>query len=189
MSPAATRSALVEVAAELLGAAGPQALTARRVAAAAGSSTTPVYRHFGGMTGLVRELVCSHLAILAGELSALGRTDDPVADLAEVALAYRRDALAAPHLYTVMYRGGAAPYERTILAALTGRVRRCIVARRFRPADAELLACQFWAAVHGTVTLELAGQLPAGEQCLRIQLRALMIGAGDSPTRAAAAAG
>ena len=29
----------------------------------------------------------------------------------------------------------------------------------------------------------------AGEQCLKVQLRALMIGAGDSPARAAAAVG
>ena len=51
------RRRLVEVAADLLGEEGPAALSARRLAREAGTSTMAVYTHFGGMPALVRAVV------------------------------------------------------------------------------------------------------------------------------------
>ncbi len=54
---AAVRQRLLEAAALLLDEEGPDALTARRLAAAANTSTMAVYTHFGGMPALVKEIV------------------------------------------------------------------------------------------------------------------------------------
>ena len=50
------RLQLVEAAAQLLATGGRDAVTARRVAAAVGTSTQAVYTHFGGMDELLAEI-------------------------------------------------------------------------------------------------------------------------------------
>src|SRR6478735_8170197 len=102
-----TRPALVDIAARLLADEGPQALSARRIATEAGSSTMAVYTNFGGMSGLVREMVYEGFARLQDYFSHVSRTADPVADIALFGRAYRHNALTNPHLYAVMF-GGAS---------------------------------------------------------------------------------
>jgi len=51
------RRRLIEVAADVLSEEGPGALSARRLARDAETSTMAVYTHFGGMPGLVRAVV------------------------------------------------------------------------------------------------------------------------------------
>jgi AcrR family transcriptional regulator len=201
-SDPATRSALVDIAARLLATEGPQALSARRVAAEAGSSTMPVYTHFGGMSGLVRAIVHEGFARMKRHFSLVEPTDDPVADMSLLGRAYRRNALANPHLYTIMF-GGAShdgfslseadrQHGRYTLADVTACADRCIAAGRFRVADGELVAHQMWSATHGLVILELGEYLIPpydAERCFEAQLVALMIGAGDSPERAARSVG
>src|SRR2546430_15633515 len=86
MSPRRTdptmRPALLEVAARLLAEEGPAALSTQRIAADAGSSTMAVYTYFGGMSGLVREIVHAGFARLEENLNRVHDTDDPVADMA-----------------------------------------------------------------------------------------------------------
>ncbi|GGL08077.1 TetR family transcriptional regulator [Sphaerisporangium melleum] len=187
-----TRSTLVDIAAGLLAGEGPQALSARRVAAEAGSSTMAVYTNFGGMSGLVREMVHEGFARLEAYFSQVAATGDPVADMALLGRAYRRNALTNPHLYAVMF-GGANPagfslnaedrqYGRYTLGTVVECATRCIEAGRFDSGDAELVAHQLWTAVHGLVTLELGEYLI--EPCnagvvFEAQLIGLMVGAGD----------
>ncbi|MFD6984458.1 TetR/AcrR family transcriptional regulator, partial [Streptomyces sp. NPDC059956] len=52
----ALRAALLDLAAQLLAAEGPSALTMRRIATAAGCSTTVLYRHFGAKDGIAEAL-------------------------------------------------------------------------------------------------------------------------------------
>jgi AcrR family transcriptional regulator len=194
----AARSALVDIAARLLATEGPQALSARRVAAEAGSSTMPVYTHFGGMSGLVRAIVHEGFARMKRHFSLVAPTEDPVADMSLLGRAYRRNALANPHLYTIMF-GGAShgrfslseadrQHGRYTLADVTACAARCIAAGRFRVADSELVAHQMWSATHGLVILELGEYLIPpydAERCFEAQLVALMVGAGDGPEQAA----
>ncbi|HEU5160205.1 MAG TPA: TetR/AcrR family transcriptional regulator [Streptosporangiaceae bacterium] len=187
------RSLLVEVAARILTEEGPQALSARRVAGEAGISTMPVYTHFNGMSGLVREIVHEGFARMQSSFSLVRRSDDPVTDMAVLGRAYRQNALANPHLYAVMFGGSSlASFElseadrqhgRYTLSSVIECAKRCIAAERFTVTDPELVAHQMWSATHGVVTLELGGYLVPpydSDSCFERQLIGLMVGAGDT---------
>jgi AcrR family transcriptional regulator len=161
------RAELVEAGARVLAQEGPGALSARSLARAAGTSTMAVYTHFGGMPAVVRAIIHEGFARLAAELARVPATDDPVADCAALALAYRRAAHRAPHLYRVMF--GATGFELSAedraVGAYTLRVARdamvrCIETGRFLPAEPWELTRQSWCLVHGLVSLELAGFFP-----------------------------
>jgi AcrR family transcriptional regulator len=178
------RRRLLEAAAQLLDEEGPQALTARRLAATAGTSTMAVYTHFGGMPALVREIVVEGFDRLAAHITDHPRTEDPVADLVDLALAYRANALENPHLYSVMFGatslGGysLAPEDRAVgtytFDVLSAAVARAMDAGRLRRADPDLVAQQLWTAMHGYVMLEMAGMHLSCEDPAREVLRPLM---------------
>jgi AcrR family transcriptional regulator len=191
-SDPAVRLALIDIAARLLTEEGPQALSARRIAAAVGTSTMAVYTHFGGMSGLVRDMVYEGFARLQHHMTGIAATDDPVADMALLGRAYRYNALANSHLYAVMFGGSSLggfslreqdrQHGRYTLVNVIECTRRCIAAGRFRHADAELVAHQMWSATHGLIVLELGEYLiePCdAERCFEAQLIGLMVGAGD----------
>jgi AcrR family transcriptional regulator len=192
------RSLLVDIAARLLSEEGPQALSARRIATEAGSSTMPVYTHFGGMSGLVREIVYEGFARMEGFFSLVSVSDDPVADMALLGRAYRHNALENAHLYAVMFGSSSLAgfslsdedrqHGRYTLTRVVSCAERCLAAGRFDGDDAELVAHQMWIATHGLVILELGGYLIPpydSELCFETQLVSLMIGAGDAPESAA----
>jgi AcrR family transcriptional regulator len=187
------RPRLVGIAARLLDQEGPGGLSTRRLTAEAGCSTMVLYTHFGGMTGLVREVVHEGFARLRRQFDLVVRTDDPVADMAVYGHAYRLVALAGPHVHAVMF--GTASLSgfslseadrwrgRRAMAALVSCAGRCVAAGRFTVPDAALVAHQFWSALHGLVTLELGGYLAGpydADRCNEAQLTGLMVGAGDA---------
>lgn len=191
------RSTLVDIAARLLGEEGPQALSTRRIAAEAGSSTMAVYTHFGGMQGLVREMVHEGFARLQGYLTGVAETDDPVADMALLGRAYRSNALANPDLYAVMFGGFSLAgftlsdedrqHGRYTLANVARCAGRCISSGRFEPGDPELVAHHMWITTHGLVTLELGDYLFEpydAERIFESQLVNMMVSAGDKPETA-----
>ena len=171
----AVRAALIEAAAERLATEGLDALSLRKVAADVGSSTQAVYTHFGSKEDLVRAVVEEAFARLHHEIAGVPQTDDPVADLAGVALAYRRNALANAHLYRVMF--GLNPLALTdpaahladadpdhpdtgieAFGAMVAQAARCVDAGLLR-GDPALVALCMWSTAHGVVSLELAGFL------------------------------
>lgn len=201
----ATRLTLVDTAARLLADEGPRALTTRRIAAETGNSTMSVYTYFGGMSGLVREIVREGFSRLQANLTRVTRTDDPVADMALLGRAYRHNALTNPHLFAVMFGGSSLAgfalseddrqHGRYTLSNVAECAGRCIAAGRFgQPAEgggnaagAEVVAHQMWFATHGLVTLELGEYLVKpfdGERLFEIQLVGLMVGVGDTPSTA-----
>jgi AcrR family transcriptional regulator len=97
------RVRLLEGAARLLAEEGPAALTLRRVAAEAGTSTMGVYTHFGSMPDLADAIVAEGFARLRTLLVEVPPTDDALADLAGLARAYLIHARRNPHLYAVMF--------------------------------------------------------------------------------------
>ncbi|MFF5210463.1 TetR/AcrR family transcriptional regulator [Streptosporangium sp. NPDC000396] len=188
-----TRPALVDIAARLLADEGPQALSARRIAAEAGSSTMAVYTNFGGMSGLVREMVYEGFARLQDYFSHVIQTADPVADMTLYGRAYRHNALTNPHLYAVMFGGASLAgfslgaedrqHGRYTLSTVVECAARCVAAGRFQADDAELVAHQLWTAIHGLVTLELGEYLidPCNaDRIFEAQLISLMVGVGDT---------
>jgi AcrR family transcriptional regulator len=185
------RATLIETAARILAADGPNALSTRRLAAEVGTSTMAVYTHFGSMDQLRRAIRAEGFARLAGKLDELPRTDDAVADLTAGGLAYLAGGLASPELYRAMFtdrppvgddNAGAGTFER-----LVDDVTRCITDGRFHPADPSLArawAGEIWTMRHGMVTLALTGLLPL--QQVRFLLTdmtyRLAVGYGDAPS-------
>jgi AcrR family transcriptional regulator len=187
-------AALVEAAARILAEEGPAALTTRRVATEAGTSTMAVYTHFGGKEELVRAIVWEGFERLARRLAAVGTTDDPVADVCAQGLAYCANAHENPHLYAAMFGSSPVPEYRPTpddathgygtFLTLVATVQRCIDVGRFRDGEAISVARQLWAAAHGVVTLEQRGYLEPDDAVLSGMTIALAVGLGDDPTAA-----
>jgi AcrR family transcriptional regulator len=161
------RRRLIEVAADILSEDGPAALSARRLARDAGTSTMAVYTHFGGMPALVRAVVAEGFARLYARVAEVEQTDDPLMDLIASSAAYRAHALADPHLFSVMFGSASlGQYRLTTeelevgLAAfdqLAAIVARVMDAGAIRAGDPRAVAGQFWAALHGYVMIEISG--------------------------------
>lgn len=170
------RDTLIASGVELLERDGVSAVSARSVAAHAGTSTMAVYTHFGGMTGLLDAIAGEVFARFAQALTEGPVTDDPVADFLRMGLAYYRFALAHPQRYQFMF-GTAAPTsiashrsdltvtgsasDRAEWAASFGALRtavqRMMAAGRIRNDDELAVAGRLWSLNHGAVTLDLAG--------------------------------
>jgi AcrR family transcriptional regulator len=192
------REALVDAAARLLAEEGPAALTTRRVATEAGTSTMAVYTHFGGKQDLFRAIVWEGFERLAQQLATVDQTDDPVADLALQAIAYRANAHENPHLYAVMFGSSPVPeyhpspddaaHGYGTFLMLVAVVQRCIDAGRFEARGAVEMASQLWAAAHGIVTLEQQGYLLIDDDLLATMCVTLAVGLGDDPAAATSSA-
>lgn len=167
VADADVRRRLLEAAARLLGEEGPGALSTRRLAREADTSTMAVYTHFGGMPALVREVVAEGFARLHARVADVVTTADPVDDLASIAVAYRQHALADPHLYAVMFGSASLGGYRlrddeldvglAAFGQLVAATERAMDAGRLRHDDPAAVAGQLWCALHGYVMLELAG--------------------------------
>lgn len=194
-----TRTTLVDIAARLLAEHGAGALSTRKIAAEAGTSTMAVYTYFGSMSGLVREMVHEGFARLEQQFAGVRQTDDPVADMAVLGHAYRHNARVNSHLYAVMFGGQSLAgfslteddrqHGRYTLATVVDCAGRCIAAGRFGEADPLLVAHEMWITTHGLVNLELGGYLidPVGaDRAYEAMLTSLLVGVGDDVESAAA---
>jgi AcrR family transcriptional regulator len=182
----ALRLRLLDRAGVLLSKEGAGALSLRRLAADVGTSTTAVYSLFGGKPALVRELFVEAFHRFGTHLGAVPRTDDPAEDLIQLGLAYRRSALADPHLYPIMFANVLPGFEadeqvnQEALRALTPlieTVRAGIEAGLFAGASTDTVTLSCWGLAHGLVSLELNGYAPEDldmaetyEQALRANL-------------------
>lgn len=160
---------------ELLGAAaaalidaGPHALSLRRIADAAGTSTQAVYTRFGGKAGLADALYLQGFEALAAALTAADLPDDPVERIVALSAVYRCVALDRPHHYALMTGRPIPDYApppdslraaRQTLQPLVDAVAAAVEAGvlQGRP---DQLAHRFWAAGHGRISLEINGFLP-----------------------------
>jgi AcrR family transcriptional regulator len=164
----AVRVRLLEGVARLLAEEGPSALTLRRVATEADTSTMAVYTHFGSMADLADAVVAEGFSRLAALLAEVPRTDDAITDLAGLGRAYLVNARRNPHLYAVMF--GTASLGKYRPETADGRERgrytfdeivetsgRAVQQGRLRPAEPLAIASQLWTAMHGYVMLDVSG--------------------------------
>jgi AcrR family transcriptional regulator len=160
----ALRIRLLDTAGTLLTSEGPDALSLRRLAAEAGTSTSAVYALFGGKPGILRALFVEAFTRFAVHLDTVRPSDDPLADLLALGHAYRSNALADPHLYAMMFGSPVPGFEpapsdyahaEATFAPLLDTVRRAIAAGLLADTDPDLIATALWANVHGLVSLEL----------------------------------
>ena len=180
------RRALLDTASRLLVREGPQALTMRRVATAAGCSTTVLYTTFGGKDGIAEALYREGFARFARLLAAVPESADPLERLTALGHAYRENALENRSYYGVMF-GGAIPgfvpsadaltEAAGTLQVLVDQVQACMEVGIFEEGDAQAVAEVLWAATHGAVSLQLAGFFPDEESALA-RFDTLMVAAG-----------
>lgn len=159
------RVRLLEAASQLLRDEGPQGLSVRKVASAAGSSTMGVYSRFGGKPGLLDALYGEGYEILAAAQDQVDGTAGRARVLALCAV-YRAVALTHPAHYALM-TGGVPGFEPSAERARAGRgtfevLRRAISdaqgVREVAGHAADDLAEALVAACHGLVAFELAGR-------------------------------
>jgi AcrR family transcriptional regulator len=97
----ATRARLLDAAERLSSTHGWEALTVRRIAEEAGTSTRAVYALFASKEGLEQALHQAMFTRLRDLLQARERSDDPRRDLAVQSLAYRQWAVERPERYAL----------------------------------------------------------------------------------------
>lgn len=195
------RRALTEAAARLVAAGGAGALSARKVAREAETSTMAVYTHFGSMEALVSAVVAEGFARLEQRLVAVAASADPLADVAAQTAAYVAHARENAELYAVMF--GSAPLgayrprspqeltvgRRETLDRVGAALRRAVESGRLRDSGGTALSFRWWTLVHGYVMLETAGYLAAERGPGRVLgplLVDLFVGEGDARDRAEA---
>jgi AcrR family transcriptional regulator len=158
------RSALIEAALSLLATDGPAALTTRRVAAEAGTTTMTLYSRFGDKQGIEHAVAREGFTRLSSAMAdaAHGRRK-PLEALVRAAQAYRRFARENPALYRVMFQRAftdAEPDARTheaaaqAFATVAGCVERHAAIEPLSE-DSETIALRVWAMCHGACSLEL----------------------------------
>lgn len=183
----AVRSLLIARAAHMLRVREP--VTLRSLVDGTGVSTMAVYTYFGSMDGLWRAVRQEGFRRLANRLETVGKTRDPVRDLAALGASYISHALAEPDLYRVMFDAGfeledPEQADQT-LHHLVETVERAQSGGRLRAeADPLTLATQSWAIGHGLASLVTGGPLPHDALANGVpMLTALYVSNGDDPVR------
>lgn len=158
---AATRSALVRTASELLDEGGPDAVTLRAVGARAGVSRGAPYGHFENKERLLTELAIKAWNSVADKAEQL-RADQhatPSARLERALLMLIEVGRRQPHLYALMFSTSAGDPE---AAAASSRLQDqflAIVADLVGESDAPRYGALLMSSAHGIAGLELSGHL------------------------------
>ena len=177
---------MLAAAAGISAAAGWEAVTVRRVAEDAGTTTRAVYALFGSKQGLEEALHEEMFTRLLELMRATPSTADPRADLLELRHAYRTWATERPERYSALMRfvgpdAGARSAEgleaaRDASSQLREVMDRCADAGLIDAADVGKLAVQWRAVSHGLAEFENHGVITDGDDSWRRVLAALIDG-------------
>jgi len=100
-----TRRELLSAAEHLLAGTGPEGLSVRAIADAAGTTTRAVYSVFGSRAGLLDALAMQLFDQLVAAIDAVPRSDDPVADLVNASVqGFRAVMLAHEPVFRLVFR-------------------------------------------------------------------------------------
>ncbi len=166
------RLSILESASRLVAEGGSEALSLRKVAEDAGASTMVVYTVFGSKEGLLAALWNEGFHRLWQFEEEALKNPDPMQVLRALGTAYRKNAIANPAFYKLVF-GGALPKsfidsvgcdassdsERTF-EVLIETVAACQqIGLLTKKIAASEIAAMFWSSAHGAVSLELSGML------------------------------
>ncbi|MBL6454843.1 TetR/AcrR family transcriptional regulator [Belnapia sp. T6] len=159
----ALRPALLDAAETLLEEAGPDGLSLRAIARAAGVSHAAPAHHFGDLRGLLTALATEGFTRFGAALEAAAAgSADPLRDLGR---AYVRFARVHPGLFQLMFRSPLLQGEdaalRAAMAGSFGTLARIAAAAPPGPAGRAAHPIGSWCLVHGFAMLLLDGRLPA----------------------------
>ena len=179
---------LVDAAVTVLERDGWGALTVRAVAVEAGVAPMGVYNHLDGKDGLVAAVLIRGFDGLNGAMTALAALPS-ARRLRESGRAYRRFALENPAVYTLMFgtpeagaRDDVVAHAQAAFSALVAAVVAAQQAGLVMAGEPFDVAMRIWSAVHGAMSLELAGSGPPNDDTEGTYERLLdMIEAGLAP--------
>ncbi|MFD7940085.1 TetR/AcrR family transcriptional regulator [Streptomyces sp. NPDC059755] len=180
-TPDSPRHRIIEAAVELLENGGPDALSTRAVAAAAGMQPPAIYRHFGDKEGLL-QAVAEHgyAQFLESKHAQLDLTpEDPVEELRRGWDMVVEFGVSRPELFALMNRAtgsGTDAAHRAGLEILRGRVRR-LAASGWLRVDEDLAAQIIQATGQGGVTTWHATPAECRNPALLTILRESMVAA------------
>jgi len=161
------RSALIRAGVEILQKEGPEALSLRAVARAAGVSQTAPYRHFTDRRALVAAIAEDGFGKLQDALMQAMQSDSGRLGLKAVALAYVQFAHENGAQYRVMFGPEVAATEdlpelrstaRSVLGFVEHGIASLQQAGLVGPGNPALMAVSIWSMLHGLVMLSLDGQ-------------------------------
>jgi AcrR family transcriptional regulator len=157
-------TAVVDAATALLAAEGPEALSIRRIATAAGVAPMSVYNRFGSKQGVVDALFCEGFVRLDKAIT-ITRSGDIEKDLVTCGRRYRRFALDNPTLYALMFSRAVPDYVPSVEASSTaGRsflnlvdhIAWYVEHEIIEAGDPVEISQRVWETMHGAMSLELA---------------------------------
>lgn len=201
------RERLIRSTVDLLAESGPEQLKVRTITDAASVSTIAVYHHFGGLKELLQNVVAHGYSELAAAMTVAAQADeDPGVQLFAIALSTRSVAQSNAHLYDMMfglstrgtYRHIESPEQKPVsgfqaaYTVLTDACERLAQSGRVSSIDSSQIAAELWSAVHGFVTLEMAGHFAHFTDPVSMVLRPMavnhFVGMGDKRARAESSA-
>lgn len=174
-----TREALRLAAERLFERHGPSGVSVRAVATEAGTTTRAVYSLFGSRDGLLVDALAQQaFELLVDALDEHPETDDPVADVVDMAPAvFRRFVLARPALFRITFQRAMPNHEpgpelraaRTAaFAHLTRKIARLEGAGLLRKKELAQAVLEFQAMCEGLGNFELRASalriLPEGRE-------------------------
>jgi AcrR family transcriptional regulator len=171
------KARLCEAAMQMFADEGYEAVTLRALAEKLGCSHALPYRYFADKQEIFAATCALGFERFGQALvRAAEGVDDPEERLRVLAHAYFRFALREPHAYRIMfqlqeparkpnaeYRAKEIPSWQSLLTAVELAVQADVLA-----GDPLTLAHQYWAALHGLVSLHLAGKLGLGKSAREI---------------------
>jgi AcrR family transcriptional regulator len=161
------RGALIRSAIELLRAEGPDALTLRGVARAAGVSQAAPYRHFADRRALVAAVAEEGFRRMQSAMLEAVRSAPGALGFKGVAIAYVRFGHENPAEYRIMFGPELGNQDdlpelqitsRGVLEFVAEGVRGLQAAGLVVEGDAGMMAAALWSMLHGLVMLSLDGQ-------------------------------
>src|SRR5580704_12417083 len=108
---AGMEGALLASAADILESEGPDGLSVRRIAAAAGVAPMGVYNHFESKFGIIEALFVQGFERLREAIATTRDIEDPYQALREGGRRYRELALAHPMAYRIMFLRSIPGFE------------------------------------------------------------------------------
>jgi len=144
---------------------GPAELTVRRIAEVAGSSTMGVYTKFESRAGILEAIYRRGFQLLRAALAAVPEDPDPLRRILDLALAYRRFALANVALYAFMFERPVPDFDpspalrrealETTFRMLVEAVRGTAARGALPDGDPVRTSYLLWCVLHGMVSIEL----------------------------------
>ena len=160
-----TQKEIVNAAFKITKKEGFEQITSRKLAAAAGCSTQPIFRIYENMDGLKKDVYEKAAAYYEDYYNDFNKTHDvPFVDLG---LAYIGFAQKYPHLFRLLFISEQGPETKTMYDLVNGSsenvVKEINKAAAKGAKDAQQLFMQMWIFIHGAGCMAVTGDYDLDE--------------------------